>query len=106
MYRAKYPDIAKLMDSVRKHFPEAKLVKVRELKVSKQLYLDCPYKDRDLVKKLGAKWDKYKKQWFVPEDVDRTPFMKWSSGENTEVGKEINININDLLKKYNKKKRR
>lgn len=30
MYRAKYPDIAKLMDEVRKHFPDARLVKVRD----------------------------------------------------------------------------
>ena len=30
MYRAKYPDIAKLMDQVRVHFPQAKLVKVRD----------------------------------------------------------------------------
>lgn len=31
MYRAKYPDIAKLMDQVRVHFPQAKLVKVRDM---------------------------------------------------------------------------
>ena len=30
MFRAKYPDIAKLMDQVRKYFPGAKLVKVRD----------------------------------------------------------------------------
>jgi hypothetical protein len=28
MFRAKYPDIAKLMDQVRKYFPGAKLVKL------------------------------------------------------------------------------
>ena len=65
MYRAKYPDIAKLMDKVREHFPGATLSKVRELKTSGKLYLDCPYKDRDLVKKLGAKWDKSGRKWYA-----------------------------------------
>ncbi len=31
MFRAKYPDIAKLMDQVRKYFPGAKLIKVRDM---------------------------------------------------------------------------
>tara|TARA_Y100001968_G_C19194206_1_gene636709 strand:+ start:158 stop:367 length:210 start_codon:yes stop_codon:yes gene_type:complete len=31
MYRAKYPEIAKMMDQVRIHFPQAKLVKVRDM---------------------------------------------------------------------------
>ena len=106
MYRLKYPDIAKLMDEVRKHFPEAQLVKVRELKVSDTaLYLDCPFSDRDLVKKLGAKWDHSKKKWFVPADVDKTPFKKWGVPVKA-LGKEIKMHINDLLKKDNKKKRR
>ncbi len=106
MYRSKYPDIAKLMDSVRKHFPEAKLVKVRELKVSNtKMYLDCPYSDRDLVKKLGAKWDHSSKKWFVPADVDKTPFKKWGVPDIKE-GKEIKMHIDDLLKKDNKWKRR
>ena len=106
MYRSKYPDIAKLMDQVREHFPQAKLVKVRELKVSDtKLYLDCPFSDRDLVKKLGAKWDHSKKKWFAPADSDKTPFKKWVV-PNIEKGKEIRIHIDDLLKKYNKKRRR
>lgn len=94
------------MDEVRKHFPEAQLVKVRELDVSNpRMYLDCPYRDRDLVKKLGAKWDHSRKKWYAPEDVDKTPFKKWGVPERLE-GAEIKMNIDDLLKKDNKWKRR
>ncbi len=106
MYRAKYPDIAKLMDEVRKHFPGATLSKVRELKVpNSMLYLDCPFSDRDLVKKLGAKWDRSGKRWYVPKDVDKTPFKKWGVPDKPE-GKEIKLTIDDLLKKERKHKRR
>lgn len=39
------------------------------------------YEENDMVKKLGAKWSKDKKCWYVPDGVDFRPFKKWISAE-------------------------
>jgi len=42
-----------------------------------QTYLTTTYKDKDAAKALGARWDGEKRQWYVPEDRDLTPFAAW-----------------------------
>ena len=43
-----------------------------------KFYLNCPYSEKDLCKTLGAKWDKEKRKWYVPEGVDRKKFKRWA----------------------------
>ena len=40
-----------------------------------RLYVN--YKEKDIVKKLGAQWNPYRKYWYVPTGSDITLFMKW-----------------------------
>ncbi|KXU36507.1 hypothetical protein AXE65_04870, partial [Ventosimonas gracilis] len=40
-------------------------------------YLKTAFKDREQVKKLGAKWDAAEKLWYVPEGIDQAAFAKW-----------------------------
>lgn len=40
-------------------------------------YLITPYKEKDLVKSLGARWDPARRQWYVPQGLDLTPFAAW-----------------------------
>ena len=55
--------------------------------MTNRIYLECSYKDKNKCKKLGAKWDKAKKSWYVPEGLDPEPFKKWWSGKsNGESG--------------------
>ncbi|GIU51772.1 hypothetical protein TUM4438_42570 [Shewanella sairae] len=42
-----------------------------------KIYLDVPYKEKDQVKALGAKWDKQTSHWCVPKGTDLTPFNQW-----------------------------
>lgn len=35
---------------------------------SVRYYLNCPYEEKDQAKSLGARWDKQKHQWYVPND--------------------------------------
>ena len=46
-----------------------------------ETYLQTAYKDRELVKGLGARWDPASKQWFVPEGRDLAPFAAWLPAE-------------------------
>lgn len=40
-------------------------------------YLDAPFKDKDKVKALGARWDAAEKRWFVPDGKALEPFATW-----------------------------
>lgn len=42
-----------------------------------RFYLDTPYSEKDVVKKLEARWDPDVKKWYVPEDKDRNVFKRW-----------------------------
>jgi putative DNA primase/helicase len=49
-----------------------------EPKISaEKTYLHVPYLERHDARKLGAKWDKEAKSWYVPEGGDINPFEKW-----------------------------
>lgn len=39
--------------------------------------LKVAYANRDVVKKLGAQWDKTRKVWYVPANLDPEPFRQW-----------------------------
>lgn len=57
-------------DSLRRNFliPVHKPSR-RDLKVA--------YENKDVVKTLGAQWDKVRKVWYVPGDMDLEPFKNW-----------------------------
>lgn len=42
-----------------------------------RIYIDVPYKDKDVAKLLGARYDGEKKKWYVPPGVDLKLFAKW-----------------------------
>lgn len=39
--------------------------------------LTVPYRDKDQVKALGARWDGDNKVWYIPEGMDLAPFSAW-----------------------------
>ena len=39
--------------------------------------LNATYQEKEIVKGLGAKWDGVGRFWYVPPDVDPTPFKPW-----------------------------
>ena len=40
-------------------------------------FLSCPFREKDMAKKLGAKWDVARKAWYVPSGVAISPFARW-----------------------------
>lgn len=42
--------------------------------------LDVPFSHKDEAKALGAKWDRVKKIWYVPDGVNPEPFAAWLPG--------------------------
>lgn len=42
--------------------------------------LDVPFTHKDKAKALGAKWDRAKKIWYVPDGVNPEPFAAWLPG--------------------------
>jgi len=39
--------------------------------------LRVAYENKDVVKALGAQWDKTRKVWYVPSGLDLEPFRNW-----------------------------
>ncbi len=55
--------------------------------VPEKIYLNVSYKEKDAVKKLGAKWDRNEKKWFVMGDTDLIKFEKWIVSQEQEAEK-------------------
>jgi len=45
--------------------------------LNSKTYLNVAYAEKDAVKALGGRWDPAKKKWYVPANMDLTPFVKW-----------------------------
>ena len=42
-----------------------------------RINLNVPFEEKEEVKRLGARWDKQHKTWYIPCSMDRTPFEQW-----------------------------
>ncbi len=40
-------------------------------------YIEVPFVHSERVKAMGARWDMSRRQWYVPDGVDLTPFLRW-----------------------------
>jgi exodeoxyribonuclease VII large subunit len=64
------------------------------------IFLDCPYSEKDEVKKLGAKFDWTAKKWFIPPEIEIAPFAKWLPKTNSDSDSnshQDSLSLNDLL---------
>lgn len=57
--------------------------------------INVPYKERKEAKELGAKWDRDKQTWYVPQGVSLDKFTKWNgtAAEQQTVPTEMKENI-------------
>lgn len=53
-------------------------------------YLQVPYKEKEIAKDLGAKWDPQERLWFIPNGIELKDFSRWLpqkvDGEQKQVG--------------------
>ena len=47
------------------------------MKHTTNIYINCPYSEKDECKELGARWDRENRQWYIPAGLDTEPFQKW-----------------------------
>ncbi len=48
-------------------------------------YLNVAYKDRDLAKRLGARWDASVKRWYCPAGSDLSKIFTWRAARRLET---------------------
>jgi len=46
-------------------------------------YLNVAYKDRDMAKRLGAKWDPSVRRWYCPAGSPLAKIFTWRKAANT-----------------------
>jgi putative DNA primase/helicase len=66
---------------------------LKEEDKTQRRYINVPFNEKDEAKKLGARFDKNEKSWYVPSYMDITKFSKWDLGvpikeESLKVNKE------------------
>lgn len=50
-------------------------------------FLKVPYAEKDEAKALGARWNKERKMWYIPDGADGAPFARWASAAASDEGK-------------------
>jgi len=63
-----------------------------------RINLNVPFAEKTEAKRLGAHWDKEKKTWYVPENLDRKPFEKWMEAPRELSGMDITKQFADALR--------
>lgn len=53
------------------------------IKSTTKHYLNVAYKDRDLAKRLGAKWDPSVRRWYCPAGSPLSKIFSWRKASNT-----------------------
>lgn len=56
-----------------------------------KVYINCPFEEKDSAKALGAKWDKKKKKWYVPQSVFELATDDFNRWQIEEVYDEENL---------------
>jgi putative DNA primase/helicase len=60
-------------------------VKLPSLPATEKTYIHVAYKEKDEAKRLGARWDKSERSWYVPKGADLSEFEKWRKPSNIEL---------------------
>jgi len=63
-------------------------------------YLNVAYKDRDLAKRLGAKWDPSVRRWYCPSGSPLSKIFSWRKASNTvnaelETSRQASVAMNE-----------
>ena len=58
--------------------------------------LNVPFTEKDLAKRLGAKWHAQLKKWFITNDMDLQPFYRWISEETMSNIEQQNPQITEI----------
>ena len=51
---------------------------------SPRLYIYCPYQDKEKAKKIGARWDPYKKSWYLTNKATFDQLTTWKPSKTIE----------------------
>lgn len=57
------------------------------------IFLDVPFRDKEQVKSLGAKFNYVVKKWYIPDGISTDLFLKWVQGETIEQNHIITPNV-------------
>ncbi|WP_413208293.1 DUF5710 domain-containing protein [Rhodospirillum sp. A1_3_36] len=60
-------------------------MKAPEKEPGQRIYLAVPFDEREQAKKIGAKWDRAEKSWYVPEGTKATAFAQWEKKDRIQA---------------------
>ena len=76
-----YDDAVWEADAYERKAAEAEKLATRKAEANRlkneKHYINCPFKEKDEAKALGARWDPDKRKWYYTGDKDPEKFKKW-----------------------------
>ncbi len=48
-----------------------------------KFYLNCPFEEKDMCKRIGGRWDSKERKWYVPTELDPKQFKRWWPAKGT-----------------------
>ena len=42
-----------------------------------KFYLNCPFEEKDMCKRIGGRWDSKERKWYVANELDPKQFKRW-----------------------------
>lgn len=70
---------------------EDKGIRKIDTKIGGATYLNVPYANKNEAKALGAKWDKFKKKWYMPKGVEVPEELQKYTGDSMIIQDRINL---------------
>jgi len=56
------------------------------VEAAEKTYIKVPFQEKDVVKELGARWDRKRQSWYIPAEIsNHAPFAKWLAEEGAEL---------------------
>lgn len=56
---------------------QSQAVTGKQSQATDRTYIDVPFKEKEQVRELGAKWDRQEKSWYIVPGADHEPFTQW-----------------------------
>ena len=62
-----------------------------------RINLVTPFAEKDQAKALGARWDSVRKNWYIVDIADLTPFARWITDQDTAVKAPVATKSNTVV---------
>jgi hypothetical protein len=65
-----------------------------------RVYLTVPFEEKEQAKRLGARWDNKRRQWYAPDDASVNVFKAWLSQDSPDGMDQILVEVTSIAETF------